>query len=133
MFVASSLNDISTDDWFYQAVAYLHNNGIVTGYPDGSFRPNAPISRAEYATLASKFDKLEISTSNIFGDVGSDHWAVTYINSAALKGWISGFGDNLFQPEDNIPSTSSIHSKPDAKQRNRTRKRTRRRSTIHRP
>jgi hypothetical protein len=102
VFVETSFNDVSADAWYYQAVAYLHKHGIVSGYSDGGFRPDAPITRAEYATIASKFDELENVDGNIFNDVGDDHWAVAYINSAAAKGWVSGFGDGTFKPEDII-------------------------------
>ena len=101
-FVETSFSDVSSGEWYYQSVAYLHKHGIVSGYEDGTFRPDAPITRAEYATMASKFDELAPAASNVFSDVGSDHWAVAYINSAAAKGWVSGFEDGTFRPEEYI-------------------------------
>jgi hypothetical protein len=52
--------------------------------------------------MVSRFDELALSSENSFSDVGSEHWAVSYINSAAVKGWVSGFGDGTFRPQENI-------------------------------
>jgi uncharacterized repeat protein (TIGR02543 family) len=101
-YVSSSFTDISGADWFYQAVAYLQSQGIVAGYPDGSFQPNATITRAEYATMASQFDALSSTGGNNFSDVDISHWAVRYINSAASKGWVSGFEDGTFRPGEDV-------------------------------
>jgi len=97
-----NFNDVDTGDWYYQAVAYLRLHNIITGYPDGSFRPNAPISRAEFASIASRFDNLAADVPNIFPDVPDSHWAADNINSAAAKGWVSGFPDGSYRPDDSI-------------------------------
>ena len=97
-----SFNDMNGGEWYYQAVAYLANAGITTGYPDGSFRPEAPITRAEYATMASRFDNLVETEESRFNDVTGDHWAAKYINSAAAKGWVNGYDDGTFQPENPV-------------------------------
>jgi len=97
----STFNDTVPGAWYAQAVNHLARINIITGYQDGSFRPNQPITRAEFATIASRFDKLEASQSDSFPDVAG-HWARAYINSAALKGWISGYPDGTFRPQRNI-------------------------------
>lgn len=74
---------------------------IVKGYEDGSFKPNDPITRAEFATMASQFDKLSGGSLN-FTDVKTSHWAYSYIASAYNKGWISGYPDGSFRPEKSI-------------------------------
>lgn len=74
---------------------------IVKGYEDGSFKPNNPITRAEFATMASQFDKLSGGSLN-FTDVNTSHWAYSYIASAYNKGWISGYPDGSFKPEKSI-------------------------------
>ena len=106
--VANKFSDIEGTEWHAQAINYLAKYNIISGYEDGTFRPNAPITRAEFATMASRFDELASTGSNIFTDVGSDHWAVSYINSAAKKGWITGYSDNTFKPEQNICRSEAI-------------------------
>ena len=94
----SKFDDVTNDAWFAQSVKYLSSIGIVNGYPEGDFRPDNPITRAEFATLISGFDNLEPSEGSVFSDT-SGHWAEEYINSAAEKGWVSGYPDGTFQPE----------------------------------
>ena len=94
-------SDVRSGAWYTQAVNYLASIEIITGYPDGTFRPDRPISRAEFAAIASRFDNLAQTSSNAFSDI-SNHWAVSLINSAYAKGWISGFPDGTFRPTQNI-------------------------------
>lgn len=98
----SRFADVKSSAWYSDAVNCLTANGVIQGYPDGSFRPDHPITRAEFATLSSKFDKLSLSERNRFADVQDGHWAVSYINSAAVKGWIKGYENGEFRPERNI-------------------------------
>jgi hypothetical protein len=97
----SRFADVTDDAWYSQSVKYLTNVGIIRGYPEGDFRPDNPITRAEFATLISGFDNLEESDENSFTDIDG-HWAVGYINSAAAKGWVSGYPDGTFRPEANL-------------------------------
>ena len=100
--ITSSFTDVKQGDWFYQAVAYLEKYGLIVDSPNGLFRPNDPITRAEYAALASGFDKLDADAPSAFPDVPGDHWAARYINSAAAKGWVKGFDDGKFRPESTL-------------------------------
>ena len=75
--------------------------GIVMGFDDGSFRPDAPVTRAQFAAIASRFEKLT-EGSKSFIDVPSTHWAATYINFAATRGWVTGYSDGTFKPENPI-------------------------------
>ncbi len=93
---SNSFSDVPSDRWSNKAVSTLASMGILSGYPDGTFRPTAPITRAEFAVVASKFDELESADAQ-FGDVDG-HWALSYIGSAAKKGWIAGYDDNTFHP-----------------------------------
>ncbi|MCL1804961.1 MAG: S-layer homology domain-containing protein [Clostridiales bacterium] len=96
--------DISRDAWYAGPVGFMHQLGVLADYTRGgpAFRPDEPVTRAEFATLAAHFDNLTLTSTNQFTDVASDHWAVKYINSAAAKGWIVGYSDNTFKPEANI-------------------------------
>jgi uncharacterized repeat protein (TIGR02543 family) len=95
-------SDVKSGEWYAQAVNYLASIGILTGYPDGSFKPNAPITREEFAAIASRFDSLDTSVANVFSDVHANSWAVSYINSAYAKGWINGYPGGTFKPDNNI-------------------------------
>ena len=90
--------DIESDRWSVKHIATLANGSITNGYPDGSYKPDNYITRAELATIASKFDKLTLVDSNLFSDI-EGHWASKYINSAALKGWVNGYPDGTFKPD----------------------------------
>lgn len=91
----------ANNSWATKEIATLTNAGILKGYNDGSFKPNASISRAEFATVASRFDKLS-GGSKTFTDVPSTHWAYAAITSAAEKGWVNGYSDGSFRPNNSI-------------------------------
>ncbi len=97
----NSFVDVSADSWYVTAVSTLARMGIVTGRGNGVFDPDVKITRAEFATIAARFDEMESTTAG-FIDVDVDHWAYEYIISAASKGWIQGTGGGYFHPERNI-------------------------------
>ena len=81
---SSTFNDVAKDCWAANYIGYMQQFGIVTGYEDGSFRPDAPVTRAEFAAIASRFERLTEGTKS-FSDVPSSHWAAKYINFAATR------------------------------------------------
>ena len=91
----------ANNSWAAKEIATLTNAGILKGYNDGTFRPDASITRAEFAAIASRFDKLSGGTKT-FSDVPSSHWAYAAITSAAEKGWVNGYSDGTFRPENAI-------------------------------
>jgi uncharacterized repeat protein (TIGR02543 family) len=93
--------------WSNRAVSTLYNAGIIAGYPDGTFRPSDPITRAEFATIAAKFDKLELGSTSKFTDIFG-HWAEKYITSSEVKGWIKGYPDMTFKPEKDITRAEAM-------------------------
>ena len=98
---SSTFNDVAKDCWAANYIGYMQQFGIVTGYEDGSFRPDAPVTRAEFAAIASRFEKLTQGSAS-FTDVPDTHWAVRYINFAATRGWVTGYEDGSFKPEHSI-------------------------------
>lgn len=90
--------DVGSGRWSNDEIATLCNARIIQGNLDGSFTPDKAITRAEFAALASRFDRLEDSQENRFSDI-ENHWAKDYINSSAEKGWIKGYGDGTFRPD----------------------------------
>ena len=95
-------SDVFESDWYYPAVGFMTENNIIKGYEDGTFRPNAPITRAEFATIVSKFDEILGGDVKGFYDVPASHWALKYINSAYERGWVTGYEDGSFRPDRNI-------------------------------
>ena len=98
---SSTFNDVAKDCWAANYIGYMQQFGIVTGYEDGSFRPDAPVTRAEFAAIARRFEKLTQGSAS-FTDVPDTHWAVKYINFAATRGWVTGYEDGTFKPEHSI-------------------------------
>lgn len=98
----NSFVDINGDEWYAQSIAYMVNKGYVLGYPDGNFRPNDAITRAEFAVMASRFDNLAENSDASFSDIEHGYWAASYIGSAVTKGWVTGYPDGTFRPENDI-------------------------------
>ncbi len=97
----SRFPDVHVDRWSSKHIATLAVGAILEGYPDGTFRPGNYITRAELATIAARFDELSFLETNVFPDV-EGHWAEKYINSAAKKGWVEGYPDGTFKPDQYI-------------------------------
>ncbi|SHH68034.1 conserved repeat domain-containing protein, partial [Anaerosphaera aminiphila DSM 21120] len=100
-------SDVKGADWYSNAVAQATNKGIMEGYPDGSFKPNKAITRAEFAAAVSRFASLSSSGSS-FGDVSSSHWAKRFIDSAYANGWVNGYPDGTFRPDRNISREETV-------------------------
>ena len=96
----SSFSDIKDGAWCCRAVSTLTNMGIIKGYTDGTFQPNKSITRAELATIIARFAKLDVNTET-FSDI-TGHWAQKSIELAAGNGWINGYTDGTFRPNNNI-------------------------------
>ena len=94
-------SDVTRADWYNTAVSTLSSMGIITGYPDGTFRPNAAITRAEFAAIAARFDNDGDKTAAKFSDI-ANHWAKDEISIAYNNGWITGYPDGTFGPQRNI-------------------------------
>ena len=96
---SAGLSDIYAGDWYADTVGYAVQKGIVSGYPDGTFKPNQPITRAEFASIASRFAQLTDDQDISFIDLDASHWGYKAVRSAASHGWISGYPDGSFRPE----------------------------------
>ena len=98
---SNTFSDVPKGYWAANYIGYMQQLGIITGYSDGSFRPDAPVTRAEFAAIASRFEKLT-EGSKSFADVPDTYWAARYINFAATRGWVTGYSDGTFKPENPI-------------------------------
>ena len=93
--------DVQPDTWCNAAVSTMTRAGVIQGFSDGTFRPYAPITRAQFATIAVRFFEVVYSGDDKFTDI-ADHWAKDYINKAAEAALINGFSDGTFRPNRNI-------------------------------
>ena len=103
--MTNSFPDVGSTDWHNKAISTLVNGSIIKGYPDGTFRPNVYMSRAELATIAAKFATVEDIANATgmasFSDI-SGHWAESYIALAGALGYVQGYGDGTFRPNEPI-------------------------------
>lgn len=97
----NAYSDVSDTAWYAAAVSTLSKMGVISGYPDGTFRPNAPITRAEFAAMIARFDETAKSADTPFTDISS-HWAENAIGKAYGNGWIKGSSKTVFCPESNL-------------------------------
>lgn len=95
----AGFNDIDSRVWYADTVGYAVEKGIVSGYPDGSFRPDQAITRAEFSSIASRFAQLTLEKNLFFTDLPPSHWGYKAVRLAASNGWIFGYPDNTFRPE----------------------------------
>lgn len=93
--------DVDQSRWSVTAISYMNKLGIVKGYPDGDFKPEASITRAEFAAMAAGFANLQ-EGDKTFSDLDSSHWAYDVVRKAASAGWISGYPDGTFKADNPI-------------------------------
>ena len=99
----NDFSDVSADKWYNNAVSTLSRMGVIGGYADGTFRPDAPISRAEFAKIAVSFTQNNGSAVyNYFTDVKTTDWFAPYVTAAKDAGLIEGYSDGSFKPESKI-------------------------------
>ena len=100
-------SDVASTAWYNTAVSTLSSMGIITGYPDGTFRPNAAITRAEFAAIAARFDSNGDKTTAKFSDIAT-HWAKNEISIAYNNGWITGYPNGTFGPQRDITRAETM-------------------------
>ena len=104
---SNSYSDVAAGAWYNHAVSTLSAMGIVKGDSDGKFNPNAPITRAEFAAIAARFDDKANTTTADFSDIAS-HWAKNEISAASNNGWINGYPDGTFRPDNQITRAEAM-------------------------
>ncbi|MCR4962969.1 MAG: S-layer homology domain-containing protein [Firmicutes bacterium] len=104
---ANGFRDVNPDQWFNRAVSTLAAMGLITGYPDGTFRPDAAITRAEFTAIAARFDGKTGGPAADFPDTAT-HWAAAEIAKAAANGWINGYPDGTFRPDRRITRAEAM-------------------------
>lgn len=103
----NSFNDVPADVWYNESVSTMARGGYITGYEDGSFGGSRNITRAEFVTMLVRFVGVEKAECS-FSDVSKDNWAYDYIATATAAGWISGYEDNTFRPDQFITRAEAM-------------------------
>lgn len=120
----NDFSDVASGDWFNVTVSSLAQMGVIAGYEDGSFRPNAPITRAEFAAIATRFFAERGVTYNegLFADITGDEWFANVVAAAADRGLLGGYPDGTVRPNATITRAEScavvnrtLDRRPDAK------------------
>lgn len=97
---SNSFTDVADGHWVGKAISTLSNAGVINGFQDGTFRPDAYITRAQFTAMTARFDTVLPGLENPFADVPEDHWARDQIAYAADRGWVLRGGN--FRPQENI-------------------------------
>jgi hypothetical protein len=110
----TSFSDVSSSYWARDFISELAERDIIAGFPDGSFRPDSPVTRAQFAAMMRKanneFNKGKVRNAINFVDVPSRYWAYTAIQDAYTTGFLAGYPGNIFRPEQNIPREQVLTS-----------------------
>ena len=99
--------DVAGVRWSSEAIMTVKKGGIINGRPGGDFDPGSNITRAEFAVMAVRFESLSETATHPFSDV-SGHWAERYIATAVERGWIHGYPDGTFLPDQYITRTEAM-------------------------
>lgn len=100
--ITASFSDVSSDAWYAEAVNTLASLGIVTGEGNDRYAPDRSISRAEFTAIAMRFADLATGGENVFSDVVESTWYYDYVVGSIQYGWITGYPDGTFRPENTI-------------------------------
>jgi hypothetical protein len=110
-FAQTTFNDVPTGYWAQTFIQELASRDIIKGFPDGGFRPNDPVTRAQFAAMLSKaVNKAPIRGGVTFVDVSSSYWAASAIQTSYTTGFLSGYPGNVFEPNQNIPRVQVLVS-----------------------
>lgn len=100
--IANPFTDVTKDHWAVNEIVYLYNKGIITGFPDSTFKPGKEITRGQLATIVARTLKLDINsppTQQTFADVSKTHWAYKEIEATMRTGVMVGYGNGMFKPD----------------------------------
>ena len=100
----TTFSDVPSDYWAAQYIQALVERGVIRGFADGSFRPNDPITRAQFAVLVDQaFDRPAVRSAVRFRDVPGSYWAANAIQTAYTEGFLSGYPGSVFNPAQPMP------------------------------
>jgi parallel beta-helix repeat protein len=108
---AGVFKDVATGYWAKSYIEALASKNIIAGFPDGTFKPNEPVTRAQFAAIVTKaFTPASQRPAINFNDVARNFWAFQVIQSAYQGGFVSGYPDKTFKPQQQIPRVQVLVS-----------------------
>lgn len=107
----TQFTDVSSRHWAHTFIVSLADRNIIAGFPDSTFRPDEPVTRAQYAAMVRQaFSQSAIRSATSFVDVPTNYWAISAIDEAYTMGFLSGYPGNIFRPNQNIPRAQVLVS-----------------------
>lgn len=107
--VESVYMDVANDAWYNEYVTYLSGLGVIEGYEDGTFRPEEAITRQEFATMLAKLGEVLPAGEMPFTDVSAEEqWGIDYIYTTYANGWVEGYEDGTFRPDNWITRAEAV-------------------------
>lgn len=107
----TSFSDVSSSYWAANFITELAERDVIAGFPDGTFRPNDPVTRAQFAAMIRKaFNRPQERSAINFVDVSQNYWAYSAIQEAYTTGFLAGYPGNVFNPNQNIPRVQVLVS-----------------------
>lgn len=103
-----TFSDVSADGPYYTAIQTVASYHLMGGYPDGTFRPEQAITRAEFVSMLAPYGEPAVSDGTDFADVPAEHWAADAIATAVNSGWLEGFTDGKFYPDQPLTRTEAV-------------------------
>ena len=103
----ATFSDVSSNDWYAAELGYLEKYNIIKGYEDGTFRPDAPVTRAEFTAMTVRYydlfhDVKYPANTTKYSDIDSSYWAVRDISFATSEKWLNGYADGTFKGDAKI-------------------------------
>jgi hypothetical protein len=109
MTVGAVYSDLDPDYWCFDKIIDFTEKGYISGYSDGTFRPENTVTRAEFVKIVNCFFDYYGSDSDVtFTDVGPNDWFEPYVKEAVARGYIKGYSDGTFRPYDFITRQDAI-------------------------
>lgn len=104
-----TFTDVPDDFWAKPAIMALSSRGVIEGFSDGSYKPNEPVNRAQFAGILQKaFEKARVKEAISFKDLKSNYWAAPAIEEATRTGFMNGYPNQEFKPEQSIPKVEML-------------------------
>lgn len=106
----ANFSDLEETHKNYAAIIYLQEHGIISGYPDGTFKPNNSVNRAEFLKIILNGSQISLDTNQAtpFPDVNHSAWYAPYLKKAYSEGWINGYPDGTFKPDQTINKVEAL-------------------------